>query len=245
MIEDPLYLWRLAPQLSVVDAAILLAGGDPSVTDPEREGIGLDYDYVQVKRTTLWSGFTPAFTAIKAAIMRKELPAKLRYKGKMGGELFSRPDHPFWIVSPDQLTASIDPSSPWKHVITGSESIYIEVEPDWDATSVDVVALRAWLQSRGLSTGFFFPTQSAEDLNDFMNPDHDHFAPELDLAVKAWRALSSVRKTPGGATAAIRAWLDANPEAWAGDGAVSNECKERIKVVVNWNKRGGPDKTGS
>ena len=82
-------------------------------------------------------------------------------------------------------------------------------------------------------------------MDDFMDPDHDHFAPELDLAVKAWRALSSVRKTPGGVTTAIRKWLDANPQAWMGDGdQASNECKERIKTVVNWNKRGGPDKTG-
>ena len=31
--DDPLSLWRLAADLSVIDAAILIAGGDPSEVD--------------------------------------------------------------------------------------------------------------------------------------------------------------------------------------------------------------------
>jgi len=47
--EDDLAGWRLAPELPVVDSAILLTGNSPAETDMEPNGL---HDYTPVKRTS-------------------------------------------------------------------------------------------------------------------------------------------------------------------------------------------------
>jgi len=59
---------------------------------------------------------------------------------------------------------------------------------------------------------------------------------ELDLANKAWQAVSS-NEGKGKPKAQIRAWLDANTKE------LSNEAKERISIVCNWDKLGGATRT--
>ena len=61
---------------------------------------------------------------------------------------------------------------------------------------------------------------------------------ELDIAIKAWQAVSSI-EGKGKPKARIRAWLD---ERYA-DSELSKEAKERICVVVNWDKTGGATRT--
>ncbi|WP_374292898.1 hypothetical protein [Paenirhodobacter enshiensis] len=245
-MEDPLYFWRLAPELSVVNAAILVTGGDPA--EVERYSISFD-EYEERQKTTGHAGFVPVFAALKAAIKRGELPAKLRYRGRKGGEYDPSPDNPFWIVSPVELEAAADPERAHMRKLSSSTSIYIESEPDWDDTTVDVPDLRKWLASRGHATGFFFPSKaspSEASPDDFMDPDHDHYAPELALAVKAWRALASTQKMKGGVKATLEKWLLEHPEEWGplavtGDGKKNNgaDLRERLTTVANWNKGGG------
>lgn len=54
---------------------------------------------------------------------------------------------------------------------------------------------------------------------------------ELDLALQAWRAVTS-SKAKGKPKARIKKWLDDNTN-------LSNEAKERISIVANWDKSGG------
>lgn len=63
------------------------------------------------------------------------------------------------------------------------------------------------------------------------------YPPELDIANKAWQAVSSV-EGKGKPKARIRVWLD---ERYA-DTELSKEAKERISIVTNWNKTGGATK---
>jgi len=72
-----------------------------------------------------------------------------------------------------------------------------------------------------------------------MDISHKHFAPELDLAMSAWRALADVNKFSGGAKAVIEKWINTNPDAWQGKEDLSKSAKERIIILVNWTK-GGP-----
>ena len=61
------------------------------------------------------------------------------------------------------------------------------------------------------------------------------YPPELDIALQAWQAVSATedKKKP---KARIKAWLDSNTE-------LSNEAKERVATVVNWDKTGGATRT--
>jgi hypothetical protein len=58
---------------------------------------------------------------------------------------------------------------------------------------------------------------------------------ELDFALQAWKAISSENKK-GKPKARARDWLDTNTK-------LSNQAKERISTVVNWDKTGGATKT--
>lgn len=58
---------------------------------------------------------------------------------------------------------------------------------------------------------------------------------ELDFALKAWQAISTC-EGKGKPKARIKKWLDENTN-------LSNEAKERICIVANWDKSGGATKT--
>ena len=245
--DDPLYFWRLVPELTLVDAAILVAGGDPSVTDKERQGLGTRSHLRGGQENEAAFQLHSRVHSPEIGRSRKELPAHLRYKGRKGEEREPSPEDPYWIVSPNELEAVIDPQRPHLTRISNSgTSIYIESEPDWGASSVDVIELRRWLNSRGHRSGFFFPPDTRETTPDsFLEPSHDHFAPELALGVLAWRALESKSVFPRGPKAEIERWIDTNPDAWHGDVDLSVSAKERIVTVVNWRKSGGaPSSSG-
>ncbi len=57
------------------------------------------------------------------------------------------------------------------------------------------------------------------------------YPPELDYAIKAWQAVSS-KEGKGKPKARIKKWLDENTN-------LSNEAKNRISIVANWDKTGG------
>ena len=61
------------------------------------------------------------------------------------------------------------------------------------------------------------------------------YPPELDLAIKAWQAVSS-SGGKGKPKARIKDWLDNNTD-------LRNEAKERISIVCNWDKLGGATRT--
>ena len=61
------------------------------------------------------------------------------------------------------------------------------------------------------------------------------YPPELDWALQAWRAVSAT-ESKDKPKARIKKWLDSNTK-------LSNEAKERIATVANWNKAGGATRT--
>ena len=65
--------------------------------------------------------------------------------------------------------------------------------------------------------------------------DGPTYPPELDLAMQAWEAVRN-DKGKGKPKAKVKAWLDKNTK-------LSNEAKERISTVVNWDKTGGATRT--
>ena len=82
--------------------------------------------------------------------------------------------------------------------------------------------------------------------NDFMNPDHPRYAPELAAAVAAWKAFDG-KENEKTTVADIETWLKEHAGSIHGllnpdkNEKVLNDTKaERIATVVNWNK--GPGK---
>ena len=239
MEDDPLLLWRLADHLSVEDAAILISGGDPGAVD-EQVITGFEsFETIKVKVTDGHPGFVAAFTVLKTAVRSGRLKALLQYRLYNGFQ--SDRGEPCWVLPQRWLT---DPSNfelDFDH--DDRDSIFLAKEPDWSRTMLDVADLKMWLKGKGVKTGFFFPaTQVDED--DFMDPSHEHFAPELAIAVAAWRALSQTQKFKQSPKAMIKDWVNNNPSEWQSKDDLSTEAKERIATVANWKRSGGANPTG-
>ncbi|MBP0132440.1 MAG: hypothetical protein ITD31_03515 [Nitrosospira sp.] len=78
------------------------------------------------------------------------------------------------------------------------------------------------------------PAENAEPLA--FDKSSETYPTELDIAFQAWRAVSAT-EGKGKPKARIRKWLDTNAIH------LSNEAKERIVTVANWDKSGGATRT--
>jgi hypothetical protein len=122
--SNALDYWRLCDELSVAQAALLIAGNDPS-----------QYRDIDDWRADMPTGYDAARAALINAIRGKRLSAN--------------------VVDPEDKNLAM----------------YTE----WDRTTIMVEDLQVWLKSRGIRTGFFFP--SSEPAPDYLSPAHDHYSP--------------------------------------------------------------------
>lgn len=243
--QQKLQLWRLVADLSVVDAAILIAGGDPSAVDREEIFNG---NLVDVKRTTGHDGFQAAFAALTRAIRKGDLPAFFTARDEMSGVVSDRLPNENWILSATEVARfrEIASNDPFRNLRLNKENNDgVEFEPDWSRTTIDAEELKAWLRSCGFASGFFFPPEQEHEAapDDFMDPAHERYSPHLALAVSAWRGLEGA-KLNRGVKNAIDQWITSNPDAWKSSTPLSKNSKDEIIKVVNWRKEGGPPKTG-
>lgn len=121
-------------------------------------------------------------------------------------------------------------------------SVSIDRSIDASNSSIEVESLRAWLKSRGFSSGFFFPT--ATDQPDYLNSAHPRYAPKLAAAVNAWLAVTDPsKKTP---KQALEKWLRENAAKYGmadEDGHPMVTPIEDCSKVANWNTSGGAPKS--
>ena len=233
--------WRLVTDLTVVDAAILIVGGDPSHTetvfDPHGE------EYYEAKVTSGHKGYDGTFAGLTGAILSGSLRATLKYAIEDAEQPRSKLGENFWLLTKQDLNPFFEGGANFSW---NSGNVRIAKNPDWDMTTINVDNLKAWLRSKGRMTGFFFPEpKNADEADAFMDENHDHFSPDVALAISAWRALSNEQRFPRGVKAAIEDWIDAHPEAWKGEESLSLAAKERIATLVNWKRTGGAPRTGS
>lgn len=110
-------------------------------------------------------------------------------------------------------------------------------------STVEVESLKVWLRSRGITTGFFFP--SGSELPEYLDPSHPRYAPKLAAAVMAWQAVTDTGKTSP--KKALDKWLRENAARFGmtdDDGNLMNTPIEECSKVANWNTSGGAPKTG-
>ena len=124
-------------------------------------------------------------------------------------------------------------------VIDEPQSIFLERDVDgsvhWDKTFLTRGALIEFFQSKNQRPKFLFHSEN-NDSEELFDKAGTSYPPELDLAIQAWRA-ATASEGKGKPKAKIKAWLDANTK-------LSNEAKERIAIVANWEKTGGATTTG-
>ncbi len=232
----------MSGQFSVVNAAVLITGNNPSVThsvyDPETDASYLD-------QFTGYTGFHAVFEALKNAIRSEQLAAAVAF--------------PLEVTDPgvalSNLRAVIRHGRNISEIQGCDLSKFADVlslqrEPDWSRTTVEVDELKRWLRSRNHFAPFFFPptekpSKSKPKPRDYMDKSHPHYSRKLACAVAAWEALLSLPKSKP-TMDAIKKWVSDNGASYdvGKDGKVPINALEQIAKVVNWNVLGGAPETG-
>lgn len=118
---------------------------------------------------------------------------------------------------------------------------------DWSATIVKASNLTAWLSSRGITSGFFFPSQD-DSKPSYLDDKSPHYAPKLAAAIRAWEAVTSDQKLLEGRTPkqALVRWLNLHASHYGltkDDGTPNATGVEETAKMANWDTAGGAPKT--
>jgi hypothetical protein len=119
---------------------------------------------------------------------------------------------------------------------------------NWHGTLMAVDDLRTWLRKRGITTGFFFPTEN--DRPDYLDPTHAKYAPKLAAAIEAWTAIAQDDEATSGKSVkqALMAWLRRHADRYGltkDDGNPNEQGIEEAAKVANWDSSGGAPRTPS
>lgn len=224
--------WRLADELSVVNAAILITGNDPSaehdVYDPKMRMA------FREQVTNGHKGFDATFSALRSAILANKLQARVVFSVDVdaaGLRAVVRGSRQLSELSGQPLSECAD-------------AVYLQWEPDWKQTTVEVEELKRWLQSRNYLPPFFFPTtesapKATPKVGDFMDPAHSRYSAKLACAVAAWEAITQARRAKS-VKQTISAWVKEHGANYTRDGnAFSTQARDDIATIANWDTGGG------
>lgn len=130
----------------------------------------------------------------------------------------------------------------------------IENSIDPSLSSVEVDSLRAWLERRGIRTGFFFSSKAS--CPDYLDTKHPRYAPKLAAAVQVWQAMEDENLLRGKSPIqAMEAWLESrykrlglaherdNKSNKTKAGDMNNSAISEVAKVANWQPTGGAPKT--
>lgn len=247
--------WRLADDLSVVNAAILICGEDPSDWTNDQDGN-------RVQLTWQHDGYDAAFAALRGAVLANKLPANVKHSMRAGRTGFAEPDCYYEIteqpheeqISYDLLIARNAKSGGYNTAVDGQtllnftldtlrseRLLYICKEPNWEQTMLDVTDIRNWLKSKDLFPEFFFPKGSSEG---FRDENNDRYAPKLACAVAAWEAVKHPMKNKS-VKQTLQYWIQSNGVKFGmgENSVVSPTAAEEVAKIVNWNPKGGANLT--
>jgi hypothetical protein len=117
--------------------------------------------------------------------------------------------------------------------------------PIWEQARIQVDDLRAWLRSRGVTTGFFFPLSKGPD---YLSDSHPNYAQKLAAAIEAWTAVSGDAELRRGKSVkqALVIWLRQHANEFGltkEDGKPNEQGIEEVAKIANWHTRGGAPKT--
>jgi hypothetical protein len=216
---DSLDYWRMCVDLSVIQCILLIIGVDPKHTE-------LD---VETNLSSRPDGYEAVSTAVKNAIRRGKLRAHVIHQGCDYG----------WLE---------EPISPDVEVARTHEGRYVALqhEPDWHRTTISVEDIRAWLESRNVTGGFFFSAKTASVA--YLDANHKHYAPKLAAALEAWQAVDSDPSLTRNRSVkeALTIWLNKSAARFGlvkEDGTPNKTAIQEAAKVANWDTKGGAPKT--
>lgn len=264
--------WRLADEISVVDASFLTIGLEPgnyrlSAPDyPLTSNITKDGGYGSDDETfkdpdgfvyLAPAHFRAVFKALRNAILSDKLKAKIvnlgrepDYGGGYNGHSYRIPPdgdeeerHYGFAVSRGIPTVYSNADSIYDTNRPGEDRvIYVLKEPDWSQTTIEVEDLKRWFNSRGVAPAFFFPEGIADG---FRDKQHPRYSPKLATAVAAWETVKRPAKNKS-AKATLTDWITGNGVRFNlsnEDGVVSPTVAEEVAKIANWNTGGGANPT--
>lgn len=264
--------WRLADEVSVIDATFLTIGIEPghySLVNPDNPlssnirkeaGYTDEDDTYQNRDGYVWispANFRAVFKALRNAILSNKLQAKIVNRGRKP-DYQSGYDNSYYRVpldgEEDELHYELTVSRAASTVYSNSDSIlssdarpedgviYILKEPDWEQTTIEIDDLKRWFSARGVAPQFFFPQGVADG---FRDRSHPRYSAKLATAVAAWEAVKAPAKNKS-PKQTLTDWIIGNGvrfELSNEDGVVSPSVAEEVAKVANWKTGGGANPT--
>lgn len=248
-------LWRLADELSVIDAAILITGNDPAEKKDDYDDTG--YVIGQSQRRD-YPGYEAVFKSLRNSVLSNKLRATIalraRDSAEIDGAFYASGEPVFFRKEVDANFNEI--AVPFDILLRASDfrmsifanrtlsalhnatTLYVLKEPAWDETTISVDDLKAWLSSKGIAPEFFFPRGNPEG---FRDPAHPRFSPKLACAVAAWEAVERPKPNTS-PKATIEEWVRANAVRFnmvGADGIPTAKAISEVSAVANWATSGG------
>ena len=237
---DP--LWRLVQPLTVEQAASLIAGEEPSsVMFVNDEATYFSDPESGITESEGISRVNTAYKALKSAISNGELEADLFYESRSLNEADFQA-----LIAQVELSGYSKPNPDFlaEDDETHEDGFFVKKNPNWAKTTVKFDDVVAWLTSRGVTDGFFFPVEEAP--RDYLDPNHPRYSVRLAAAIKVWEAMGDENLLAGKATkTAIKDWLESRYKelGLVHKNKISNNAIENVVAVVNWQTVGGAPKT--
>lgn len=234
--EDSSRLWSNTEAISILDAALLLAGQDPLLWRQydlkKREGYA-DEQIFRHSVNDLPHGATKAkfgfyFSSLSNAVTRSEIA-----------------HHLVCSHSPVVVLSMAAMEKGAKTGWDGTE-FNVQLETDWGRTTVAVADLRTWLKATKAEPNFFLDQDWSQP--GYLNPEHPYYSRKLSAAVLAWRAITqNFEKTKNlKPSVALRRWLIKNKSELGLNNKVTDTRKDvfyEIAGFANWDTKRGPQKT--
>lgn len=188
---EELDYWRLCEELNIVQAALLVVGEDPSVSE-YAEGW---------KLSNRPEGYEAAKIAICGGLKNyiryeKEYAELEEQTDCLRGDYASAPD--MVLENNEYLSSLLNRSIAGTLIpesmidIDGYDIGFRQGSIDVYNSTVNADSLKQWLRLKGFTTGFFFPEPVGT--TDFLDPLNPRYAPKLAAAVKAWQAVTDPGK---------------------------------------------------
>ena len=115
-------------------------------------------------------------------------------------------------------------------------------------TTIQMDILRNWVENRGVKTDFFSTRTQKKYKPDFLDKNHQNYAPKLAAAVNAWHAVNENPTLMEEKTVkqALLGWLYENADQFGlikRDGSHNKLGIDEIAKVSNWHPKGCIDLT--
>ena len=224
--------WKLCDNFTVVEAALLIIGEDPS-------------DYLGIDK---WPSdkypphYQAALSALANAINNRTLKAAIRHQARQEG-------YDDYIRFSDFDPPDVEES--FRNDDEDGLVVVFNKFPDWTLTTVSRESLTRWFIKRDFKPSFFFDQEiETGAVPSYLDEMHPHYAPKLAAAIRAWEAVNAdpmFGKKAKTAKQTIIDWLLSHAGEFKllkENGGINMEAiKNQIAKVANWETDGGAPKT--